>query len=293
MDALNEFLAVHGHRALKEFEFTSPRFEEDPTPILAMIRNYLETNSNPDEMAQNQTDWRVELAHSIRQKLGGGLRWRFIEYLADRARYFIKLRENSRFFQIMAWYAARKKILRVERRLMDLGRLKVKGDVFYLTWAEVEALLSAKLAWADVEERIRARRMRHVRWSKQTPPKMLNIESTRQPVAQHESHLTGQGASPGVYEGTARLILDPRVDADIKPGEILVAPFTDPAWTPLFLVARAAVVGVGSYLSHAGTIAREYGMPCVVSVDGCTARIRRGDRLRVDGTEGMVYLLID
>ena len=98
----------------------------------------------------------------------------------------------------MAWYAARKKILRVERRLMDLGRLKVKGDVFYLTWAEVEALLSAKLAWADVEERIRARRMRHVRWSKQMPPKTLNIESTRQLVAQHESHLTGQGASPGV-----------------------------------------------------------------------------------------------
>ena len=163
--------------------------------------------------------------------------------------------------------------------------------MFYLTWTEVEALLSAKLAWADVEERIRARRMRHVRWSKQTPPKTLNIESTREPVPEHDGQLRGQGDSPGVYEGTARVILDPRVDADMKPGEILVAPFTDPAWTPLFLVARAAVVGVGSYLSHAGTIAREYGMPCVVNVEGCTERIRSGDRLRVDGTEGIVYLL--
>ena len=127
VDALNSFLAVHGHRALKEFETASRRFEEDPTPILAMIRNYLKSNSNPDEMAQDQTDRRVELAENIKEELGGGLRWRFVEYLADRARYFIKLRENSRFFHIMAWYAARKKILRVERRLMDLGRLKSKG----------------------------------------------------------------------------------------------------------------------------------------------------------------------
>lgn len=291
IEALDGFLAVHGHRALKEFEMASPRFEEDPTPVLAMIGNYLKSNANPDAMAQQQTDRRVELAHEIRGKLGGW-RWKVVEYLSDRARYFIKLRENSRFFHIMAWYAARKKVLRVERRLMDLGRLKVKGDVFYLLWAEVEALLSAELTYADVEERIRARRMRHVRWSKQTPPKTLNIESTRQaPVAAADGALVGQGASPGVYEGIARVILDPRVDANIAPGEILVAPFTDPAWTPLFLVARAAVVGVGSYLSHAGTIAREYGMPCVVNVDGCTEKIRTGDRLRVDGTEGTVHLL--
>lgn len=299
LDAFKKFLAIHGHRALKEFELASPRFEEDPTPVLAMIRNYLQTETDPEEMALATTDRRIALADEIREMLSGrwlenvlGWRWRIIEYLADRTRYFVKLRENSRFYHIMAWNAARRKVLRAEKRLLDSGKLKVRGDIFYLLWAEVEALGSGSFSWSDVEERIRARRMRHVRWSKQTPPKTLNINSTRVArVPDADGSLTGQGASPGVYEGVARVILDPRVDAELNPGEILVAPFTDPAWTPLFLVARAAVVGVGSYLSHAGTIAREYGMPCVVDVTDCTSLIRTGDRLRVDGTEGTVQFL--
>lgn len=85
--------------------------------------------------------------------------------------------------------------------------------------------------------------------------------------------------------------MDPATDALIKPGEILVAPYTDPAWTPLFLTANAAVIEVGSYLSHAGTIAREYGMPCVVDVPDCTTRITNGDLIHVDGSSGKVTLL--
>jgi pyruvate,water dikinase len=92
-------------------------------------------------------------------------------------------------------------------------------------------------------------------------------------------------------EGPARVILDPGSEAALRAGEILVAPYTDPAWTPLFLTAGAAVVEVGSYLSHAGTIAREFGLPCVVDVEGCTRRIRTGDRLRVDGASGEVWIL--
>lgn len=295
----DEFLKIHGHRALKEFELASERFEENPAPVLAMIKNYLGTNSNPDEMEQHATDNRVAVAVNIQAALGKlplekliGWRWKLIEYLADRARYFVKLRENSRFYHIMAWYSARKKILKAEEQLLDRGKLKVRGDIFYLLWLEVRALLEEKMSWPDVEDRIRARRMQTIRWSKQSPIKMLNIETTATPPERlSENQLNGQGASPGTYEGIARVIMDPSVDAELHPGEILVAPYTDPAWTPLFLVARAAVVGVGSYLSHAGTIAREYGMPCVVNVTDCTSLIRTGDRLRVDGTAGIVDLL--
>ncbi|CAK8724542.1 hypothetical protein KKHLCK_14355 [Candidatus Electrothrix laxa] len=103
--------------------------------------------------------------------------------------------------------------------------------------------------------------------------------------------LLGQSASPGYYEGIARVILDPGVNAELQPGEILIAPYTDPAWTPLFLTAGAAVVEVGSYLSHAGTVAREYGLPCVVDVAECTKRIRSGDRLSVDGDQEIIHIL--
>ena len=103
----------------------------------------------------------------------------------------------------------------------------------------------------------------------------------------------GQSASPGSYEGVAHVILDPLLNMELKPGEVLIAPYTDPAWTPLFLTAGAAVVEVGSYLSHAGTIAREYGMPCIVDVPNCTDRIQTGFRVRVDGNSGWVHILTE
>lgn len=87
------------------------------------------------------------------------------------------------------------------------------------------------------------------------------------------------------------MIFDPALDATLEPGEVLVAPYTDPAWTPLFLTAGAAVVEVGSFLSHAGTVAREFGMPCVVDVEDCTRRIQTGDLLDVDGSRGVITIL--
>jgi pyruvate,water dikinase len=87
--------------------------------------------------------------------------------------------------------------------------------------------------------------------------------------------------------------MDPSIDVELKPGEILVAPYTDPAWTPLFLTAGAAVIEVGSYLSHAGTIAREFGMPCIVDVSDCTKRIHSGLKVEVDGDHGLVRLYLE
>ena len=296
---LNEFLATHGHRALKEFEIASVRFEEDPAPVLAMIKNYLGSDIDSADMERRASANREALAESIKGALAPlafekflRWRWRLIVYLADRAKYFAKLRENSRFYHITVWYSARKRILKAEKKLLAAGKLKIKDDIFYLRWAEVTALLNGKLGWADVEERIRERRMEIIRWSKLTPPKAINIETTnaQRLVAYSARDIMGQGASPGSYEGIARVIVDPSVNADLKPGEILVAPYTDPAWTPLFLTAGAAVVEVGSYLSHAGAIAREYGMPCVVDVAACTTRIKTGDRIFVDGTHGIVQL---
>ena len=296
---LNAFLSTHGHRALKEFEIASARFDEDPAPVLAMIKNYLGSDIDPADMERRASAHRETVIEKIKGALAElplekwlGWRWRMIEYLGARARYFAKLRENSRFYHIMVWYSARKRILKAEKALLATGKLKIKDDIFYLHWAEVTALLNDKLAWDDVENRIRERRMKFIRWSKLTPPRSINVETTtaRRLSAYSAREIMGQGASPGSYAGIARVILDPSVDADLKPGEILVAPYTDPAWTPLFLTARAAVVEVGSYLSHAGAIAREYGMPCVVDVADCTTRIKTGDRIFVDGTHGTVQL---
>ena len=172
---------------------------------------------------------------------------------------------------------------------MATGRLKCKDDIYYLLWDEVLDLQHERLGWRDVEERIRQRRMDFIRLSKINPAKTFGLQLPAT-SSEHADQITGQGASPGSYEGVARVIMDPGTDAELHPGEILVAPYTDPAWTPLFLTANAAVVEVGSYLSHAGTIAREYGMPCVVDAEDCTQRIKSGDRIKVDGSNGLVSL---
>ena len=295
--ALDSFLAKHGHRAIKEFEFNSPRWEEDPGPILGMVRNYLLVDSDPADSESRIRKQRLRVQADVAAALARHtppllrlIRQSVVNQLVRQTQYYMKLRENSRFFHIMAFYAVRRKIQKIEASLLERGLLKCRDDIFYLHWHEVSDLNDEKLGWSDVEDLIRGRRMEYIRLSKITPQKTVGIEIDS-PAPESSDSLSGQGASPGRYEGIARVIMDPATNSEIAPGEILVAPFTDPAWTPLFLTASAAVVEVGSYLSHAGTIAREYGMPCVVDVANCTSKITSGSRIVVDGTQGSVTLL--
>lgn len=299
---LERFLARNGHRAIKEFELRSARWDEDPAAVLGMVRNYLLIEAGPADPERKTTEARADLLRELRKSLEGlplestlGLRFRLIRFAAERVRYFLKLRENSRFYHIMVPGTVRKKVLRIEADLMRQGKLRCKDDIFFLRFAEVTDLQAGRLRWLDVEDRIRDRRIAHIRLGKMGPPKTIGVElRSREGLAGSDADatlMTGQAASPGRYEGNARLILDPSLDVELKPGEVLVAPYADPAWTPLFLAAGAAVVEVGSYLSHAGTVAREFGMPCVVDVTGATQRIRTGDRIVVDGSQGTVRIL--
>jgi pyruvate,water dikinase len=300
MQQVKQFLSIHGHRTLKEFELNSVRWEEDPAPVIAMIRNYLQADIDPSRTEQKVEQERAAFAAEIRTALmpkflesGLGWRWQLIDALRRATKYYIRLRENSRFYHIMVFYGVRKKVLQVEASLLAAGSLKCKDDIFYLIWDEVKALQSGQLTWLDVEDRIRERRMEYIRLSKTAPAKAYGFDFAldAETPANDSALLRGQGASPGRCEGIARVIMDPGTDATVAAGEILVAPYTDPAWTPLFLTASAAVVEVGSYLSHAGTIAREYGMPCVVDAENCTERIKTGDRIVVDGSTGTVSLM--
>ena len=110
-------------------------------------------------------------------------------------------------------------------------------------------------------------------------------------IARPGEVLTGAAGCQGVARGRARIVMDPADALDLEPGEVLVAPITDPAWTPLFLPSAAVVVDVGALMSHAVIVSRELGVPCVVSVDGATRRIPDGALVEVDGTAGTVTVL--
>jgi pyruvate,water dikinase len=288
--ALQAFLTHFGHRCIKEMDLITPRWQEDPSAVLIMVRNYLKSGS---VQANDPYGLRLAATDELHQALGS--RWQrwVADYLIGRIRYYVTLRENTRYYHTMVFAAVRTKLKRIEQQLIEQGQLRCVDDIFFLHWDEAHALAEGKRTWQDVEPTIRERRQRYQRESRVLPQESFNLQlpERSRPAGQSRSELQGECACPGYAEGVVRVILDPTLSADLDPGDILVAPYTDPAWTPLFPSAAAIIVEVGSYLSHAGTVAREYQIPCLVDVEACTRRLRTGQRVRVFASEGRVEVV--
>jgi pyruvate,water dikinase len=179
----------------------------------------------------------------------------------------------------------------------DAGALSAPDDVWLLTFDELRRGLEDPRTLAGVgfdERRREFERARRV-----TAPRITTSDGYVPPVSSTPvsavdldagGRLQGTGAAPGVVEGTVRVIMDPGTER-LTRGDVLVAPYTDPGWTPLFVNAAAVVTEVGGRLTHGSLVAREYGIPAVVAVDGATTRLTTGERVRVDGTSGTVERL--
>ncbi len=288
--ALQAFLTRFGHRCIKEMDLITPRWQEDPSAVLMMLRNYLKSDS-----VRTSDPYGLRLAAQDELHQALARRWQrwWADYLIRRIRYYVTLRENTRHYHTMVFAAVRTKLKRMEQHLIEQGRLRCPDDIFFLHWDEAKALDEGKRSWQEVEPTIRERRQRHQRESRVLPQESFNLKlPERSPLGgQATGELQGECACPGYAEGIVKVILDPTVSADLDPGEILVAPYTDPAWTPLFPSAAAIIVEVGSYLSHAGTVAREYQIPCLVDVEACTRRLKTGQRVRVFASEGRIEVV--
>jgi pyruvate,water dikinase len=282
-------MARFGHRAVKEIELMAPRWREDNNSVLNLVRSFL---SRRDSDARTEPHGLLLAAEDeLHQALPNRWQRRLVDHLIDRIRYYVTLRENTRHYHTMAMSVLRQKLKRLEQSLMQEGRLRCEDDIFFLEHQEAMALAAGSLDWKAVEPTIRDRRLRYQALSQQPPTETFNV-TARIPVLEPDRNvLVGSCACPGVATGRARIIRDPSIAAELEPGDILVAPYTDPAWTPLFPGAAGIIVEVGSYLSHAGTVAREYQVPCLVDVHDCTRRIRSGQQLRINAAEGWVEIV--
>ncbi len=183
----------------------------------------------------------------------------------------------------------REAVLDSGKELVEASRIDAPEDLFFLRFSE----LSSDADWHDTV-RTRRRAYEHEQHRRQIP-RVLTSEGEAfyesGPAASDEDNvLLGAPVSPGVAEGRVHVVLRPE-GATLEPGDILVCPGTDPAWTPLFLVAGALVTEVGGMMTHGSVVAREYGIPAVVGVHEATTRLVSGQRVRVDGTSGRVVLL--
>ena len=177
-------------------------------------------------------------------------------------------------------------------RLVGRHVLRDKEDIFYLTFQELNDAVRSN----QVDDRlIEQRKDAFLACQALTPPRVLTSDGEVVCGTSRRDHvptgaLIGLPVSAGIIEGRARVILD-MADADLEPGDILVTGYTDPSWTPTFVVIAGLVTEVGGLMTHGAVIAREYGLPAVVGVEHATRLIRDGQRIRVNGTDGYVEIL--
>jgi phosphohistidine swiveling domain-containing protein len=301
---------------------------DDTTLPLATIASYIrrleagEAISRPRDAVVAERD---RMTAEYRELLPEPMRGAFDEQLAL-ARTVFSYVENHSFY-VDHWYLTVfwNKVRDFGALLASRRFLAEADDVFYLRHDELhEALHELRLAWSSGDagaplgpgywpEVVNRRKSIHEAQRRWPPPVALGgmPEAVTDPVTvmlfgvtpervegwlastggPRAATLTGIAASPGVAEGRARLIADPKQLADIEDGEVLVAASTSPSWTPVFSRVSAVVVDIGGIMCHAAILAREYGLPTVVGTGSATKRIQTGDRIRVDGHTGVVTVL--
>ncbi|MCY3922212.1 MAG: PEP-utilizing enzyme [Chloroflexi bacterium] len=324
-DELDAFMAEYGHRAAGELEAAEPRWVEQPELILDTFRDYVlhPERNNPDELLERQRTTRVEAETQIREHLSqhplGRFRWMLFNAQIRQARRLQPLRENPKFSLLELSLQQRRLWKTLATRWIERDLLDDPDDVYFLLFDELATLTrrsdDATIA-ARMRSRIRRRRLQFVEWQKSQAPPLRDrfgdpigsaapapgeqppatvlvddAESTPEPDLELPLTLRGIAASTGEAEGRAHVADSAVTGRALTPGQILVARFTDPGWTPIFPLAAAVVTEIGGVLSHGAIVAREFGIPAVVNVQKATQQIRSGDLLRVDGASGQVTIV--
>ena len=190
--------------------------------------------------------------------------------------------------------------LEMARRFIERGWIESQEDYFYLTLMEIDTVVDNNEPGESLAAIIKRRKAEWSRLAKIEMPLLMKesqlagiVRRSASQTMQTESasELRGLPVSPGFAEGEVIVMHDASEFARMKRGAILVAPATDPSWTPLFTLASGVIVEVGGLLSHASTVAREYGLPAVANIKHATRILKNGDRIRLDATTGVIEIL--
>lgn len=293
---LRHFLAEYGMRGGSEIDIARARWADDPGVLLQVVRGNLAREQagahrrHHERMTIEGEAAAVRAVAAVRPWLRPLAR-RLVRVHRDLA----ALREHPKFQLVRLLALIRAAVLEHARELVAAGRLEQVDDVWLL---DIDELLELGEGGSlDAKARVAARRGAWALYAKLSPPRVMTSEgeivggeARREGLP--DGALVGTPASAGIVEGIVRVVLDPTRET-LHAGEILVAPFTDPGWTPLFINAIGLVMEVGGLMTHGSVVAREYGIPAVVSVDGATTKLRTGMRVRIDGAAGLVEILAE
>jgi rifampicin phosphotransferase len=294
-DEFDEFIHRYGFRVQGEADPMVADWGENPTFVISQVKSMmgLKPAESPGAHQKAAAAGRVKLEKVVRASLTADIRPVYDAALLQ-AQRFTAMRELTKAVWVLGTRRLRPPLLAVADGLVAAGHIKKADDMLYLTYLEVDALVKGT-AGDGLAAKIAARKKQRKQAEDYVLPDAWvgSVVPAKRPKVVPTKSLSGLGVSAGVATGRARIILNTEAafEREIEPGDILVAPFTDTPWTPLFIPAAAVVVETGGMLSHAATVAREFGIPCVVLVHDATRIIGEGDTVKVDGAAGTVTIV--
>ena len=285
-------------RCAGEIDITRPRWSERPATlvplILSNVRNFLPGTGKQkfEEGRQESLAKEKELLERLQRLPDGETKAAETRQMIGQVRSFMGYREYPKYAMVNRYFVYKQALMKEAEQLARAGVIDERDDSHYLRFDELQdAVRTGRLDRGLIARR----KQEHQYFEKLTPPRVITSDGEIVAGKYKRENLpagaiVGLPVSSGVIEGRARVILAME-DADLEEGDILVTPFTDPSWTPLFVSIKGLVTEVGGLMTHGAVIAREYGLPAVVGVERATQLIRDGQSIRVNGTEGYVELL--
>ena len=297
LEGWSDFMTRHGHHCRAEIELHNPRWSESSDYVLRLLRGYISCidKADPLENREEVVRQRRSLEQRCRRQLRNPIKRKLFNHLLVRSRNAAVFRENIKSEIIKLLTTMRKLLVELGTRLCANKVLADPDDIFFLKMEEIGPVAGGRAEF-DVKNVIAERRAEYDKWNSITPPDVIvgrfdPDDYVPEQVETDVDVLKGLAVSPGVATGKARVILRTDSDTQLEAGEVLVAPFTDPGWTPYFLPAVGIVMNQGSLLSHGAIVAREYGIPAVVNVGSATQIIKTGQTIEVDGNQGTIKIL--
>ncbi len=298
IQAMDRFLDEFGHREV-HMDILYPTWCEDPEPVYSFIRSYLDADESqsPYQQQERLIQEREQLTRSVMKVVERGIAGRLVlaplfNWILRQTQIHTRERDTMHFEMTRLFPPIRCLMLELGKRWQARGLLNKHEDIFYL---KIDEMMEMSKSPLPAQDKILTRQEAFWVAQQEACPNMIRdgeeifsaeTESEKIGVA----GLQGVAGSPGKVTGVSRVIQGPSDFTKLQKGEILVAPITNPVWTPLFAVASAVITEVGGILSHGAIVAREYGIPAVMSVSGATRLLQDGQRITVDGNKGWVYL---
>lgn len=286
-----EFIEEYGHRAVYELDIINPRWKENPAYLLGIIRSTINT-ADIKQLKKAQKEKLEQVWLEIKEKVPAS-KHSEIRKLVRECQDGAAVREKNKSVLALIMDAYRIIAKELGRRFYERVLIKEPDDIFFCTWPELFSVLIGEWDGRGIQVLIAVRKDWMREMESLAPPDVIFGEKPKfmESVTQVSSNcLAGVPAAAGKASGLVRLISHPNEGGRLKPGEVMVAPSTDPGWTPLFLKAGAVVMETGGFLSHGAIVAREYGIPAVVNIPGVMGILKEGQTIVVDGDNGKIFL---